>query len=232
MKKSLLILTVFAVILLLIALLFLFKDDSGKDIKYEKSENNSAIEEIKDDIPTIGEASLKDLLSKGVNMECGIKYKVDGSTEDVQGTYFTGYGKMRGDFIIDISGKESVSSMILDGDVLYSWSEIDGEKYGVKIDTKVVAEQQSQGQAPETNEPVPLEDVVNYDCKPWAKVDESIFEPPSDIIFKDFNSIINAGMEFGTIYEENPSKEESCKVCAQVSPGEGRDSCMAAFNCQ
>ncbi len=215
-----------------VAVSLLVQTDSDEMITAEDSDTKVVLEE-ETQLPTSGRSTLSDLLSRAVDLECNISHKLDNnSSEEVSGTYFTSNGKMRGDFIVPGAGEDVVSSVIMRDDNLYSWSEINGEKYGVKIDINAVEEKRANGEVPDTNEPVPLDAPVQYDCKAWTNVDGSIFEPPSDVIFKDFSTIINTGMEFGTIYEDSPDKAKQCELCAQVPAGEGRDSCMAAFSCQ
>ena len=103
----------------------------------------------------------------------------------------------------------------------------------MKIDIATMQSQAQNEAAPETNEPIALDTPVNYDCKPWLAVDPSIFIPPTDVLFTDYASVMGAGMEYGTIYEEGESDTATqCALCNQVAPGEGQDQCKAAFNCQ
>jgi hypothetical protein len=125
-----------------------------------------------------------------------------------------------------------VSSVILKDQVLYSWSEIDGETYGMKISMEAMNKQKETGQGPDTREPVPLDAPVNYSCKAWPAVDGSIFEPPSNVIFKDYADVVNTGMEFGTVYDEVGGQSAQCALCEKVEAGPGKDECRKAFSCQ
>lgn len=180
-----------------------------------------------------GLASLEALLARAEDLECAItKPGVDAVAATTTGTYFTSQGKMRGDFLVAGTPGDSVSSVILRDGFLYSWSLIAGESYGVKVNLADAAEMRSAGSALSTQEPIPLNEVVTYTCNTWAPVDSSIFEPPTDILFRDFSEVMNAGMEFSTSYDEPVSAEASCAVCAQVTAGQGRDECLRAFSCQ
>ena len=199
------VLSVFLGLVLLAVILVFVSRQSG-----EKSENivtddkntNSEIE-VK---PTtvVGEGSLNDLLARHENLECSIVYKrSDGVDDVVEGSYFTSNGKMRGDFLTKDSGKEVLSSMIIKDGTFYSWSVIGGEKFGMKANLEQMQAVGSDDNKPKAdNGPVSLDQSVKYDCKPWNSVDGSVFEPPSDILFKDYNSIIKTGMEYGNIYGE------------------------------
>ena len=200
------VLSVFLGLVLLAVILVFVSRQSG-----EKSENivtddkntNSEIE-VK---PTtvVGEGSLNDLLARHENLECSIVYKrSDGVDDVVEGSYFTSNGKMRGDFLTKDSGEEVLSSMIIKDGTFYSWSVIGGEKFGMKANLEQMQTVGSDDSKPKAdNGPVSLDQSVKYDCKPWNSVDGSVFEPPADILFKDYSTIINTGMEYGNIYEDS-----------------------------
>lgn len=144
-----------------------------------------------------GEGSLEFLRQLGENMECTISYTDEEQQAAVEGTYFVSGGDMRGDFLTpspDLS-EQVLSSVIIDGSMMYLWSEIEGEMYGIKMDL-------SGSEEVDANEPVPLDAAVQYDCKPWVAVDRTVFEPPSDVLFRDMSELMNAGPEYGTIYQE------------------------------
>lgn len=166
------------------------KEDEVKTIEWE---------------PRSGTASLKELQSWGDNIECTISFETDdfvysdGRMQSIEGTYFVGGGKIRGDFLTqapDLSG-QILTSMIIDGSQMYLWSEIEGGQYGMKMDLS------DADQTPvDTNEPISLDEAVTYNCKQWKEVDNTIFLPPSNILFNDMNELLQTGMEYGTIYEE------------------------------
>jgi hypothetical protein len=138
---------------------------------------------------------------------------------------------MRGDFILPEAGEGSVSSIILRDNMMYNWSVIEGEKYGMKYDLSTMAKAESAGKAPEAKGPVPVDQPVNYECKPWENVDGSIFEPPTDVLFRDIADMMNINMEYGTTYEQTGLSAQ-CELCEKVAPGPGQDECRATFKCQ
>ena len=91
-------------------------------------------------------------------------------------------------------GGQIVSSLIMDDPIMYVWSKIGEDTYGFKTDTSAPA----QDGRVDSKEPVPLDADVRYSCTTWEVVDESIFVPPSGVEFKDLNTTIKAGMEYGT----------------------------------
>lgn len=148
---------------------------------------------------TAGTGSLEELRAFGEDMECTITYEPEDGAATVEGTYFVSDGNVRGDFLTetpDLSG-EMLSSLILRDDMMYVWTELEGETYGLRMDLAEL-----DASAAEGNEPVPLDETVEYDCAPWTNVDRTIFEPPADVLFRDFSEIMQSGMEYGTLYEE------------------------------
>jgi len=211
----------------------LFSNGNEAEVVAKEDTSASEVETIpEEELSSSGTGTLESLMARGANLECNITYTPEGGAEDISGTYFTSQGKVRGDFIVASNNTDIVSSIIMRDEKLYSWSEIDGEKYGMLIDLKAMEAQKLNGEVPDTKEPVPLDSPVKYECKAWTSLDGSIFEPPTDIVFRDFSNIMDAGMEFGNIYEESGSAEDQCALCARVPAGEGRDSCNVAFSCQ
>jgi hypothetical protein len=146
--------------------------------------------------PKKGTGTLESLRLLNEDLECTIETVAEG--QRATGTYFVSGGSMRGDFLTespDMTG-QVLSSMIIDGEMMYVWSEIEGGMYGVKMDL-------SQAAAPEaaSREPVSRNAAVEYDCKPWANVDRTVFVPPTSVLFQDMSQLMQGGMEYGTIYE-------------------------------
>ncbi len=177
--------------------------------------------------PMVGEGSLLSLLSQAVPLECTITY-TDPDSGAVSGTYFVAGGQVRGDFMVDIEDTESASSIIITEDMLYTWSEIDGEMYGMKASLAAVTDP-TDTNSPEVNTPVPLDTNVQYDCQPWLAVDGSVFVPPSDVLFQDFSAMMERGMETPTSFTSEGT--DQCALCDMVPAGEGQDECRAAFAC-
>ena len=154
--------------------------------------------------PFSGAGSLQSLAQKGQNLECTIKYNNKDASTTVEGTYFTNQGDIRADMLTDspdLNGK-ILSSMIIKDNTMYVWSEIEGQKYGVKTDLE-----QLKTKSVKNTGPVSLQEKVNYECRPWPQVDRTVFDPPSDVLFNDANELIKAGMEDGTIYKEQSVPE-------------------------
>ncbi len=203
MKKFLLVGVIIALLAGGVAVFKILSQEPKIIVDDSTAKPNAAVETKKVEFtPISGTDSLNTLLALNQNMECTISYQSKGSVDSpTEGTLFTSRNRLRGDFIIPGMGTDAVSSMILLDSNWYFWTEIGGEKNGMKISLNELLATKKNDNAPEAGEAIPLDAPVNYECKPWSIIDGSIFEPPTDIIFKDYSDVINNGMEYGTIYE-------------------------------
>lgn len=182
--------------------------------------------------PINGVGSMRSILSMGANLECTVSYQPEEyMAAQSEGTVFVSNNRMRGDSVVTIDGKEIVSSVIIRDDEMYSWSLIDGEKYGMKISLTELMNAQESDTAPDFREPVPIDSDVDYSCKQWKNIDNSIFEVPTDTIFKDYTDLVNTGMEYGNSYSEEGGEANKCAVCEYLT-GSDKSQCMTAFSCQ
>lgn len=146
-------------------------------------------------IPMTGKATVTRLLESEQSLECEITYNVLNEGE-VTGTMFVADGEVRTDFLLTSPEfGQYASSIIMLEDFVYSWSQIEGSSYGVKVAT---ARLQNPEEA-NSSVPLTLNDEVGYSCNPWENVDRSVFIPPTTIIFKD---AVGIDAEYGTVYEE------------------------------
>jgi len=160
------------------------KESDLKEQKNELIEGNGSLESLR-------------LLNK--DLECVISYVKSDETSTIEGTYFVSEGNLRADFLTespDLAG-QVLSSMIINENMMYVWSEIEGELYGMKKDLSLKLDSSS-----DMGEPVSLDQGVKYNCKAWENVDRTVFVPPSKVLFRDMGEIIKTGMEYGTVYKE------------------------------
>ena len=151
--------------------------------------------------PFSGVGTLLELQDEGEALECSITYTDADTDTRVTGTYFVAGEQLRGDFLTDspdLSG-QILTSMTIDATTMYTWTETDGEQFGMRVDLPPDSEDFGEIDA---NEPVPLDQQVQYTCTPWANVDNTIFQPPSDVLFQDMSELMQSGMEYGTLYDE------------------------------
>ena len=146
-----------------------------------------------------GYGTLADLQTWGEDLECTIFYENEVSETSAEGTLFISGEKIRVDSLTDSSEFEEtlLSSMIMDGDNMYIWSEIEGELYGMKMSVSDINK-------PEFNnsETISFYSDVKYNCSNWTEVDATVFVPPSDVLFQSMEDILKGAMEYGTVYEE------------------------------
>ena len=160
-------------------------NDSSFDSNSE-STSTSASDEV-----STGVSTFKDLLSTPESMECTITYQNEIANKAVYGNLFTKGGKVRGDFVqTDTELGTIVTTYIITDSSLHVWSEIDGVNYGARYDIGLIES---------ANLPISQNENVRYSCMNWTQTDDSMFEPPADILFKN---AAEANVEYGTVYEE------------------------------
>ncbi len=144
--------------------------------------------------PFTGYGTLASLKDYAASIECSITYKASQVEPPIEGTYFIHDGNVRGDFIVPAPelGAQVVTSIISDETTFYVWTDIDGESFGTKTP---IANSESLA----AQEPVPREAKVQYACKAWTQIDGSIFEPPAQVMFQNQATMLEGGMEDGTI---------------------------------
>jgi hypothetical protein len=165
----------------------------------EFAQERTEVTSKQDAEPRKGVGTLDYLRLLNEDLECTIVYEPQEGQESVEGTYFVNDGRMRGGFLTaapDLSG-QILSSMIIADSTIYVWSEINGENYGIQMPLTAL-----QDETQVTNEPIELDADVTYDCAVWENVDNTVFLPPTDVLFQDLESLMNVGMEYSTVYPE------------------------------
>lgn len=210
MKKVLIV----VVVLLLLAAGYYF---------YNKSRGGSSM--VGGDIVS-GMMSYKDLLAAKVPQKC--TYSMNEASGGEGTTYVSG-GKVRSDFSSTQDGKAVASHMISDGTTSYVWNE--GDKTGYKM--TISQEQMNATPVPstETGSNGGEGDInQNYDfkCSAWIP-DNSLFNPPSDVTFTDFSSMMQPSA--APAMQENSGSSSQCSYCDSLS-GNDKTQCLSALKCQ
>ncbi len=145
--------------------------------------------------PESGMATLAALSQKGESLECQVVLERSDAEGNIEGTYFTHQGSMRGDFMVPSPefGGKLMSSMIVDANMLFVWTTIDNQVIGFKSDLTNLDTTVS------TKEPIPLDEPVRYTCTVWDSVDGSVFIPPAQVTFTDTRTAIQGGIEYGIL---------------------------------
>ncbi len=148
--------------------------------------------------------SFKDLLNLGTAQKCLFDYSI--GEMSTQGTVYVNAGKMRGDFVANISGNKVNSHIITDVKTSYIWT--DGQSTGLKMLIDPNAVKPTGTGSTQAFDPNQL---VNYDCQSWS-ADATMFNPPENVSFSDLNST-------------------ACSACNNLS-GEVKTRCLSALKCQ
>lgn len=210
MKKIIILLSI-AVIVCIIAYVTLFGESSNRELTSDEKALVPSDQVVNTETQTeqlAGTDSLIDLKNIGRDLECKIVYLDEGTSSSIEGTYFVSDGMVRGDFLTDapdLSG-QVLSSIIIVDDQLYSWTELDGQSYGVKLLLNSLTEDNTTPNRPQPV-PVPTEAPLDYECKNWPNVDGTVFVPPSDVLFRDYSDLLQTGMEEGLLYESEVELE-------------------------
>ncbi len=136
--------------------------------------------------------TLAQLRTNSSPQECTVTYRDEVSGAAVNGTYYFSNNRYYGEVAAnEVSlGGEITYYVIDDLTTLYLWSEIGGEFYGVKVTDENKELLQNQ-------QPITESTAITAQCRDW-QVDQTVYEPPSDILFSDAASI---QAEYGTVYE-------------------------------
>jgi hypothetical protein len=128
-----------------------------------------------------GSYSIEGIMALGKPYICNFE-KMDGASKIV-GTVQTDGQKIHGQFRIktELVKTEFDSYLIVrDGDT-YAWTSLAPIGYKSKLakSASVNASPSAQSQI------VGTKDKMDYNCKPWTQVDQSVFVPPTSIIFSE-----------------------------------------------
>lgn len=130
--------------------------------------------------------SIKSLLASGKNVSCNI------SMPDQQGSgkVFVSGTKVRGDFTMQVDGKELSSHMVSDGAYIYVWTDTSNQGTKFKTDTKAP----TASNQPQTTD---LDKEVDLNCSNWS-LDNSKFTVPGNIQFSDLSQMMNLQSSTGS----------------------------------
>lgn len=201
--RNIIILVVIAVVVAgaaIYALLF-HQPSETKESEEQKTEEIETPDSVEQEESFTGAGPLGSLLNYRKNLECVITYLPNEYEQSITGTYFVSGVSVRGDFLIDSKelGEPVLSSIIMNDGTFYSWSTINGTSYGMKADMSAMATEVGKESV---KQPVPQDARVEYTCDTWNPVDGSVFVPPSSVRFQEFGALLETGMEYSTIYDE------------------------------
>ena len=172
------------------------------------------------------QSTLKDLLSSGIAQQCTFSDKSEDN--DISGVMYVDQNRMRGDFTTVVDDKTLISHMMVKDDTSYTWQEGEDTGYMMKYDPDQMMPQDGE-ETPTSpqGETVDPDKVVDYKCSPWI-VDGSMFNPPSNVEFTDFSSMMQKqppGQENSGEVMQNP-----CSACDNLT-GDAKNQCLTALKC-
>lgn len=163
------------------------------------------------------ETSISKLMSSGKNVTCTFAFTDDEGNNSVGVVYVAGNKRMRGDITTTPAGQpELKTSIITVEDTNYMWD--NATKKGIKTTTSP-----DQTQSDESGQDQSVDKDKNYafKCSDW-KVDDSMFNPPSDVTFTDFNAQLQQpGQPQG-------QTTSPAAACAQIPDATARAQCESA----
>ena len=128
-----------------------------------------------------GKYSIESIMKLGKSYEC--TFLKEDATSQVSGKVFTDGKQVYGEFNINtqIINQNFQSYLIIKDDTTYTWTSLQpiGYKAPVARSATTNASPNEQAQLVGTN------DQVDYTCSPWASIDNSKFEIPTNITFTD-----------------------------------------------
>lgn len=168
-----------------------------------------------------GANSLRDLLSGNASQECNFKDNETGST----GVVLVADNKMKGDFTTTVEGEASNSYVIVNNNVMYTWTADSDTGFKFTFDPEDVEEARQQVEQGAFD----LNREVDFTCKPWSP-DQNVFTPPSDVTFQDFSDFTSGMPVPGTDTEEKSVEGADCNSCNYLS-GEAKANCLDVLKC-
>ena len=143
-------------------------------------------EDQKTNEETAFHGSMKDLVEKGQSVKCTFSFTDDDQT--MTGTvYVAGEKKMRSDYEMITDNQTIKSSMINDGDILYTWSNMMPQ--GIKMNMKEMENLKQEDTAAGGENLEQWNENMDFKCVKWS-VDKDLFEPPKDMEFLDWTEMI------------------------------------------
>jgi hypothetical protein len=183
-------------------------------------------------LATLGNTSLRELLSANISQKCTF------DNGEASGTLYVGVSKMRGDFTSKSGEASSTQShMIISNNIAYVW--IDGIPMGYRMGFEDLATNSGQ------NGGVDADAKVATKCESWQAIDTA-FALPTDVTFNEVGTVPSAATQNSNTTSGNASAttgasagadanmtytERQCAACAMITDKTARAQCVASFDC-
>lgn len=167
-----------------------------------------------------GANTINGLLAQNKNVTCTFN-TTDGSGNQTSGTVYVAGERMRGDFAYAASGEaEQKSNVLRDSEYNYFWQEGADTGFKSKItDTEAIDSKEGENTQGQT---VDQDAEYNFECSDWS-VDESMFNPPSEVEFTDYSAQVEQSKQL----QQNAGDQQQ-KACAQITNQAAREACENA----
>lgn len=200
------------IVIIIIALLGYFlmsnKSTSSTDsISADSKETNDS---------AVSKSSVNSLLGTGKNVTCKITYPDNGGS----GSIYVSDKKFSGEFSFTSGGKTTQTSVINDGDYMYSWYGTTGMKFKASSTTAPSPASGTGGQSAD------LDKQVDMNCSAWT-ADNSKFVPPADVQFTDYTEMMQKTQ---TGASGAPKMDSS--YCNQLTDPQAKAACVSAISGQ
>lgn len=236
MNKSTTILILVLFVLMLAGGAFFFLKPTSRSNLYEQGTRTNPVTGLNEDSTAVDDEStsisgnLMELIKLGKNYSCEFDYTDDTGNSTKGMVYISDSGnKFRGEFeMTQGDGTVVTSNMLSDGEYNYMWSSElpQGFKFKITSEDDSLFGDYADEETSSTPSSFDADMNVDFDCDAW-RVDNSMFEVPSNIEFMDTSSYMNSGSEETSA----PYVQDACSACNQVPAGDSREQCLQAFGC-
>lgn len=225
-SSTLLVLVLFVLLLAGGAFLYFLKptDDSKNEADMAREDAVVESENTTEKMSVTGD--FMELLKLGKNYACDFDYADDQGNTTVGKVYVSESGdKLRGEFDMTlVDGTTTTTNILRDEEYYYMWTSSlpQGFKYVITAEDISFFGNTPDG-ATRPDAPT-LDQAIDFDCDTW-RVDDSMFEVPSDIEFMDTSSYMNnTGVTI-------PYNEDPCTACDLAPAGDSRNQCLETLGC-
>jgi hypothetical protein len=192
MNKNAIIIVIVLIVIFMIGGYFLLNKD--KDQNQDAQQNEFDASNKPNEIDQSYSGSLEDLIKKGGSLKCVFEGKDESG--NFSGTSYVGEGKAMQDMeTVEGIEKTDIHVILADG-WTYMWSSAQPDQ-GTKVYVNLSQQEEAElkhnfekNKAELTKNNQISKDKFSYECSPW-QVDNSIFEPPKNIVFKDIAEMTN-----------------------------------------
>ncbi len=181
-------------------------------------------------IATLGNTSLRELLSANVSQKCTF------DNAESSGTIYVGAGKMRADFTSKSGEAAAVSHMVISNNIAYVW--LDGVPQGYRMNFENLS-----GQGGAQVGGVDADAKVATKCEGWQATEDT-FSLPTDVTFSEVGAAPQAATQNSTSASTNTSTdasaaaktnmsyyEQQCAACNMITDAGAKAQCIASFDC-